>query len=86
MKVYSKNISGLTGALLIISLIIIGFIAFTVIIIAIAVIAGLFLIFLLIRKISLSLGIMKKPKEPVVTYSWEDDVKEIPEKTEGEKK
>lgn len=81
MKIYRKNISGLSGVLLIAALIIIGFIAFTFIIIAAAIIGGLFIIFLLIRRLLIASGLKKKPKEPVVTYSWEDvdDTKEIPE-------
>jgi hypothetical protein len=81
MRIYSKNISGFTGVLLIAGLIIIGFIAFTVIIIGAAIIAGLFITFFLIRKLLIVFGMKKKPKEPVVTYSWEN-TKELPEETE----
>lgn len=85
MRIYKTNISGPAGFLLLAGLIIIGLLAFTFILIAAAVIAGIFIISYIIRKILQSVGVIKKPKIPVVEYSWEE-VKEIPETAIKEEK
>jgi hypothetical protein len=84
MKVYKTNISGFSGFLLLVLVVILGIAAFTFLLIAVAVIAGIFIVALLVYRLLLFLGIKKKPKIPVVEYSWEN-TKEIPESTDNEK-